>query len=129
MALCLLVFCAYERRGSADAVLLFGIVASAFVAANAVVGFAAVLLWRRGERASGRALLFWHNMAALVAMALLVALAVATLLHWDVSGNPLQSHILSRESSSVQFGFLIWSLALAAALCMVRVWLAYRPSP
>jgi len=57
-------------------------------------------------------------------MVLLTMLAISTLVHWDIGGEPAHVLFHQKELVGVRHRYLIWGIALAASLSVVcyRLW-------
>lgn len=75
---------------------------------------------RKGEGSrTSETLFFLHHYGALMSIVMLVSLAVFTLMHWDIAGEPIHDLFHAPETVGVRYRFLIWGLALADALVLV----------
>jgi hypothetical protein len=122
----LVVVCWYESTDSRNAdehcpLLYIGIFIGSLVTLVSLFGFIGFFSAFGGtvHVPSKKTVLYIYHTGALLSMILLTLLAVSTLLHWDVGGQPVYDTFHQTEVVGVRHRFLIWGISLVTALATV----------
>jgi hypothetical protein len=114
----------FVRMNQSCPVVLTGMCICGFLMVNCLIGFLARFRAGRASKGPGSAsavetLYYTNHLLAFIGVQLVTLLAVASLLHWDIGGQPAHQLFHAPETVGVQYRFAIWGCALAAGLAMI----------
>lgn len=120
----LFFFCIYDsvaavQLGERCPLLIIGALIAAFSMINSVLGLYTVWSSTDKKMSYSETLYYLNHMFGLVSTLFLILLAVATIIHWDVGGQPAHTLFHHQETVGIQHRYMIWGASLAIGLSVV----------